>query len=85
MAFASFGFDEETPQVLKDASRSLSSNRKLGSNYFKATGLEVNTYLKEKKHWSDNELDIFELGLYVALEMTKQSALDALKGMLKFP
>jgi hypothetical protein len=85
MTFASFGLDEETPQVLKDAARSLNSNRKKGSNYFKAAGLEINNYLKDSKHWSDNELDVFELGLYVALEMTKQSALDALKGMLKFP
>jgi hypothetical protein len=85
MTFASFGFDEETPKVLKEASKSLSSNRKKNSNFFKATGLDIGKYLKESKHWSENEMDVFELGLYVALELTKQSALDSLKSMLKFP
>jgi len=84
MLFANFDFDEMTPQILKDASRSLNSNRKLGSNYFKATGLDISDYL-DSIPWTGHDKDVFELGLYVALETTKKATLDTLKGMLKFP
>jgi hypothetical protein len=84
MSFANFDFDEKTPQVLKDALRSMNSNRKLGSNFFKATGLDVETYLRAAG-WETPALDIFELGLYVSLEMTKQAVSEALKKTLKLP
>ena len=85
MKYADFNFDEQTPEVLKNALLSMNSNKRKGSDFFQATGLDVYNYLKDEKKWYPDDLNRFELGLYVALELTKKSALDALKGMLKFP
>lgn len=85
MTFVNFDFDENTPEVLKRGLLSLNSNRRQGSNFFKATGLDVYEYLKKDQGWSNGDLDLFELGLYVSLEMTKDSVKEALKRTLKLP
>jgi hypothetical protein len=84
MTFANFDFDDKTPKILKEALLSMNSNRKKGSNFFKATGLDVETYLKSEG-WTPAALDAFELGLYTALETTRQSVAKILKDNLRFP